>query len=75
MGHDKLGNVYETNFALMQHHHWSLSELDNMMPWERYIYLDLLKAFLDEQEQLRQQQEQENKARIAQIERQAKKRR
>ena len=27
---------------MIQHHNWSLSELDNMMPWEREIYTGLL---------------------------------
>ena len=63
MGHDKLGNVYETNFALMQHHHWSLSELDNMMPWERYIYVDLLQEFLKDEEQKAKDRENEMKDR------------
>jgi len=31
-----------TNFSLMQHHKYSLSELENMMPWERDIYVDML---------------------------------
>lgn len=26
----------------MQHHHYSLSELEEMMPWEREIYVALL---------------------------------
>ena len=26
----------------MQHHKYSLTELDNMMPWEREIYMGLL---------------------------------
>ena len=29
-------------FALMQHYKYSLTELENMMPWEREIYLTLL---------------------------------
>ena len=75
MGHDRLGNVFKTNFSLMQHHHWSLTELEQLMPWERYIYLDMLKQLLDEQEKLRKQHEQDQKARMAQLERQAKMRR
>lgn len=69
MGHDKLQNVFKTNFALMQHHHWSLDSLEQMMPWERYIYIQLLQDFLEEQERLRQQQEQEMKAKIKQAQR------
>ena len=33
----------------MQHHKYSLSELDNMMPWEKQVYIDLLLKFLDEE--------------------------
>jgi len=43
-------NYYKTNFALMQHHNYSLTELDNMMPWEREVYLGLLMNFLKEEE-------------------------
>jgi hypothetical protein len=38
-----------TNFALMQHHNYSLYELENMMPWEREIYLTLLSQFIEEE--------------------------
>ena len=27
---------------MMQHHKYSLTELENMMPWEREIYVSLL---------------------------------
>tara|TARA_B100001778_G_scaffold206290_1_gene170451 strand:- start:1377 stop:1505 length:129 start_codon:yes stop_codon:yes gene_type:complete len=27
---------------MIQHHNWSLTELENMMPWEREIYVGLL---------------------------------
>ena len=40
----------------MQHHKYSLTELDNMMPFERDIYVTLLKNHLEEeQERLKQQ--------------------
>jgi|TARA_B100000795_G_scaffold245748_1_gene211024 hypothetical protein len=26
----------------MQHHNYSLSDLENMLPWEREIYVDML---------------------------------
>jgi hypothetical protein len=26
----------------MQHHNYSLSDLENMIPWEREIYVDML---------------------------------
>ena len=37
------------NFALMQHHKYSLTELDNMMPWEREIYVGLLQNWIKEE--------------------------
>ena len=40
-----------TNFALMQHHNYSLAELENMIPWEREIYLHLLLKFIEEEKQ------------------------
>ena len=70
MGHDKLANYFKSNFALMQHHKWSLSEIEHMLPWERYIYMEMLQAFLAEQEKLAKQREQEEKARINQMMRQ-----
>ena len=33
----------------MQHHKYSLTELDNMMPWERQIYVDMLIQYIDEE--------------------------
>tara|TARA_X000001036_G_scaffold201467_1_gene189229 strand:+ start:488 stop:628 length:141 start_codon:yes stop_codon:yes gene_type:complete len=34
---------------MMQHHKYSLTELDNMMPWEREIYTNLLMQFIKEE--------------------------
>ena len=33
----------------MQHHNYSLSDLENMMPWEREIYVDMLVTFIKEE--------------------------
>ena len=49
LGHNSLENVYLTNFALMQHHNYSLSELEDMMPFEREIYITLLKNWIKEE--------------------------
>jgi hypothetical protein len=34
---------------MMQHHKYSLTELDNMLPWERDIYVNLLLKYLEEE--------------------------
>jgi hypothetical protein len=35
----------------MQHHHYSLSELDSMIPWERDVYVSLLTEYLKEEKE------------------------
>ena len=40
----------------MQHHKYSLTELENMIPWEREIYVSLLQQYIEE-ENLKQKQQ------------------
>ena len=37
-----------TNFALLTHHNYNLSDIENMMPWEREIYVTLLTQWIKE---------------------------
>ncbi len=39
----------------MQHHKYSLTELDDMMPWEREIYIKLLLNHLEEERERERQ--------------------
>ena len=32
---------------MMQHHGYSLTELENMMPWEREVYTTMLKDYIE----------------------------
>jgi|TARA_Y200000002_G_scaffold381273_1_gene394850 hypothetical protein len=57
MAHENLESYYKVNFALMQHHKYSLTELENMIPWEREVYLSLLQQYIEE-ENLKAKQEQ-----------------
>ena len=41
----------------MQHHKYSLSELEDMMPWEREVYVSLLINYLKEEKERREQQQ------------------
>jgi hypothetical protein len=34
---------------MMQHHNYSLTELDNMIPWERQIYISMLIEYIKEE--------------------------
>jgi len=57
MSNDSLINHYTMNFELMYHHKFSLSELNQMLPYERAIYVDLLNNYL-EKKNLEEQQRQ-----------------
>ena len=41
---------------MMQHHNYSLTELENMMSWEREIYIGLLLNYLEEEKKRREQE-------------------
>ena len=34
---------------MMQHHKYSLTEIENMLPWEREIYVGLLQNWIKEE--------------------------
>ena len=45
-----LENYFKLNFSMMQYHKYSLTEIENLMPWERDIYVALLNQHLEEEE-------------------------
>ena len=51
LSHEDLESHYRINFALMQYHKYSLSDIENMIPWEREIYLALLENHIREEEE------------------------
>ena len=51
MSHEDLESYYRINFALMQYHKYSLTEIENMIPWEREIYLTLLENHIKDEEE------------------------
>jgi hypothetical protein len=56
LSHDNLANYYTMNFQLIQHHKYSLSEIEEMMPWEREVYMTLLSEFIKEENMRAEQQ-------------------
>ena len=56
MAHTDLESYFRINFALMQHHKYSLTELENMIPWEKDIYLAFLQQYIEEENLKAQQQ-------------------
>ena len=55
MAHMDLESYFKINFSLITHYKYSLTEIENMIPWERDIYLALLNQFVEE-ENLKEQQ-------------------
>jgi hypothetical protein len=56
-----LKNYFETNFALMQHHKYNLSDIENMVPWEKGVYVTMLVNFIKEENEKLQQEKISNK--------------
>ena len=51
-----LANYYQLIFNLKQHHNWSIDEIENMIPWEREIYVTMLKQYIEEENRKMEQQ-------------------
>lgn len=51
LAHTDLSAFFRTNFSLMQHHKYSLDELESLIPWEREVYINLLIAYLKEEKE------------------------
>ncbi len=56
-----LESYYKLNFSLIQYHKYSLTEIENMMPWERDIYVDMLITWIKEQNEKQKQREAERR--------------
>ena len=46
-----LESYYRLNFSLIQYHKYSLTEIENLIPWERDVYVSLLQQHLEDEEQ------------------------
>jgi DNA replication initiation complex subunit (GINS family) len=57
LSHSSLSIYYQKIFAMAQHHKYSITELESMLPYERDIYFDLLVDFIE-----KQKEEQRNKS-------------
>jgi hypothetical protein len=45
----RLEDYYHIVFNLAQHHKYSIAEIENMMPYERDLYFQMLVAWIQEQ--------------------------
>lgn len=44
-----LADYYRNVFALAQHHKYQISEIENLIPYERDLYVEMLVEYLEEQ--------------------------
>ncbi len=45
----------------MQHHKYSLTEIENMLPWERDVYVSLLVNYIKEENEKRRKEQEKMK--------------
>jgi hypothetical protein len=55
VGNGELLDLMKSNFLLMNEHHFSLSEIEDMVPYEREIYIMLLLDHLERKKKNLQQ--------------------
>ena len=55
-----LESYYKLNFSLIQFHKYSLTEIENMIPWEKEIYVSLLQQYVEEENLKVEQRKQQN---------------
>jgi len=55
MMHSSLVDYYTRIFAFKQHHGWSISDIENLMPWEFEVMTSMLSNYLETVELQRKQ--------------------
>jgi len=45
----------------MQHHKYTLADLENMLPWEREIYVDMLISYIKEENEKQEREKNKGK--------------
>jgi hypothetical protein len=49
LSHISLGAYYQMMFSMVQHHKYSIGDLENILPYERDLYAEMLVEFIEEQ--------------------------
>jgi len=48
LSHISLGVYYKTIFSLAQHHNYSISDIEDLIPYERDLYVQMLIDHVEE---------------------------
>jgi len=51
VSNNTLENYYKTNFSLAQHHKWDIQSIENLIIFEKDIYVDMLIAYIKDREE------------------------
>jgi len=55
LSHNTLENYYVSIFSLVQHHKYSVADVENLIPFERDLFVEMLLQYLKELEEQRKQ--------------------
>jgi|TARA_R110002153_G_scaffold272904_1_gene442417 hypothetical protein len=56
LSHTNLGNYYQTVFAMVQHHKYSISDVEGLLPYERDLYFGMLVDHIEKQNEAQKNQ-------------------
>lgn len=54
--HISLGDYYQMIFAMAQHHKYSITEIEGMVPYERDLYFGMIVDYVEKQKEAQQSQ-------------------
>lgn len=57
MSYNSLENYYQVMFALRQHHGWTIPEIEDLIPYERDLFVGMLEGYLEELKEKRKEAE------------------
>ena len=58
--HVSLGEYYQMIFSLAQHHKYSISDIEGMLPYERDLYFQMLINYIEKQKEKNQRRSNKN---------------
>ena len=55
MLHNSIMTYYERNFAFKQYHNWTMTEVEDLIPWELEVMTALISNYMEAMEAKRKQ--------------------
>ena len=56
LSHTNFGNYYQTVFAMVQHHKYSITDVEGLLPYERDLYFGMLVDHIEKQNEAQKNQ-------------------